>query len=55
MPYWATEISKLLAWPGRDFGRTQQDLGRLQALEQHGHDSLDQLKDSCISVGSRIY
>src|SRR6266581_2963700 len=32
MPYWAGEIEKLLAAPGENFGRTQQDERRLQAI-----------------------
>jgi DinB family protein len=46
MPYWANEISRLLAHPGQNFGRTQQDAGRLRALEEHGRDSLAQDKES---------
>jgi uncharacterized damage-inducible protein DinB len=46
MPYWADQISKLLARPGQNFGRTQQDAGRLQAIEQHGQDSLAQVKEA---------
>jgi uncharacterized damage-inducible protein DinB len=46
MPYWADEISKLLARPGQNFGRTQQDAARLQAIEQHGRESLAQVKEA---------
>jgi uncharacterized damage-inducible protein DinB len=46
MPYWAEEISKLLASPGQNFGRTQQDAARLQAIEQHGQDSLAQVREA---------
>ena len=44
MPYWANEIGKLVARPGQNFGRTQQDEGRLQAIDEHSRDSLAQIK-----------
>src|SRR5713226_5375709 len=44
MPYWAGEIEKLVAEPGRNFGRTMQDAGRLQAISEHGSDSLQQIR-----------
>jgi len=44
LPYWANEIEKLVANPGRNFGRTQQHEGRLQAIDEHGGDSLEQIK-----------
>lgn len=44
MPYWANEIEKLVATPGQNFGRTAQNEGRLQAIREHGSDSLDQIK-----------
>src|SRR5437899_2661547 len=43
MPYWANEIEKLVANPGRNFGRTAQDEGRLRAIKEHGRDSLEQI------------
>src|SRR5258706_11027295 len=44
MPYWAGEIEKLVAAPGENFGRTAQDEGRLGAINEHGSDSLGQIK-----------
>src|SRR6266699_6017258 len=44
MPYWAGEIEQLVAAPGRNFGRTQQDEGRLKAISEHGSDSLDEIR-----------
>ena len=44
MPYWAGEIEKLLAEPGRNFGRTPQDVGRLQGISEHEMDSLKGIK-----------
>ena len=44
MPYWAGEIEKLVTTPGENFGRTQQDEGRLRAVSKHGADSLEQIK-----------
>lgn len=45
MPYWGHEIEKLVAHPGQNFGRTAQDERRLGAIEEHGHDSLGQIKE----------
>ncbi|MBE3561746.1 MAG: DinB family protein [Ktedonobacteraceae bacterium] len=44
MPYWADEIAQLVAEPGRRFGRTQQHEGRLRAISEHGHDTLQAIK-----------
>jgi uncharacterized damage-inducible protein DinB len=44
MPYWAGEIEKLIAEPGRNFGRTPQDVGRLQGISEHEKDSLKGIK-----------
>ena len=44
MPYWSDEVAKLVAQPGRNFGRTMDDEGRQAALREHGHDSLVQLR-----------
>src|SRR5437764_15114915 len=44
MPYWANEIEKLVAVPGQNFGRTVQQEARLQALRDHGTDSLAQIR-----------
>jgi uncharacterized damage-inducible protein DinB len=46
MPYWANEIEKLVAAPGQNFGRTMQHAGRLQAISEHGSDSLEQIRSS---------
>src|SRR5215469_3750346 len=45
LPYWGKEIAKLVAHPGQNFGRTQQDEGRLRAIAEHGSDSLAQVRD----------
>jgi len=44
MPYWADEIEKLVAAPGKNFGRTMQDERRLQAINVHGSDNLGQIR-----------
>ena len=44
MPYWANEIEKLVAHPGQNFGRTQQDERRLKGISEHERDSLEQIK-----------
>jgi len=46
MPYWANEIEKLVAAPGQNFGRTMQHAGRLQAVSEHGLDSLEQIRSA---------
>src|SRR5205814_195509 len=42
--YWADEAVKLVADPGRNFGRTQQDEKRLRAISEHKLDTLLQVK-----------
>ena len=44
MPYWAGEIEKLHAEPGCEFGRTHEDVGRLQGISEHEMDSLKGIK-----------
>ena len=44
MPYWAKEIAELVATPGKNFGRTMQDEGRLRAIRDHARDTLAQIK-----------
>ena len=44
MPYWAGEIEKLLTEPGCEFGRTHEDVGRLQGISEHEMDSLSSIK-----------
>ena len=44
MPYWAGEIEMLVAEPGRNFGRTPQDVGRLNGISEHEMDSLKGIK-----------
>ncbi len=44
MPYWAAEITKLVAQPGQNFGRVASDEGRLAALREHRRDSLAQAR-----------
>jgi len=40
MPYWADESAKLVAQPGKNFGRTKEGEARIRAIEEHKHDSL---------------
>lgn len=44
MPYWGEEVAKLVAQPGRNFGRTMQHEGRQAALREHGRDTLEQAR-----------
>jgi DinB superfamily len=44
MPYWAGEIEKVIAEPGYEFGRTPEDMGRLQGISEHEMDSLSSIK-----------
>jgi uncharacterized damage-inducible protein DinB len=50
MPYWAHEADGVARSPGKAFGRTHDDPGRIGAITQHGHESIDaivpQLRDS---------
>lgn len=40
MPYWANEAVKLVAEPGRNFGRTKEDQARQAAIREHAGDTL---------------
>jgi uncharacterized damage-inducible protein DinB len=44
MPYWANEAVKLVAEPGRRFGRVETNERRIKEIAAHAHDSLDQIK-----------
>ncbi len=46
MPYWAGEIEKLVAQPGSNFGRTPEDVGRLQGISEHEMASLSKIKEA---------
>jgi len=46
MPYWAGEIEKLVAEPGSNFGRTPEDVGRLQGISEHEMASLSKIKEA---------
>ncbi len=54
MPYWAGEIEKVVAAPGQNFGRTMQHAGRLQAIDEHGRDSLEQVKAALPASYTRL-
>lgn len=41
LPYWAGVAAQVAATPGQPLGRTHDDPGRLGAISEHGHDSLD--------------
>ena len=43
MPYWGSEIAKLVAHPGQNFGRTMQHEGRLRFIEEHQRDTIPQI------------
>ena len=44
MPYWGDQVAGLVAHPGQNFGRVQQDERRLKEIRDHAHDSLAQIK-----------
>ena len=46
MPYWGSEIEKLVANPGQPFGRVASDPIRNKAIEDHGHDQLAPTRDA---------
>lgn len=43
MPYWAHQAEAIVAHPGKPFGRTHDDPDRIAAVDQHGHDRLDEI------------
>ncbi|MGH2495688.1 MAG: DinB family protein [Ktedonobacteraceae bacterium] len=44
MPYWGDQVARLVAHPGQNFGRVQQDERRLKEIRDHAHDTLAQIK-----------
>lgn len=54
MSYWAGEIEKLVAAPGQNFGRTMQHEGRMRAVNEHGRDSLVQIKEALPGSYARL-
>jgi hypothetical protein len=54
MPYWSGEIEKLVAEPGMNFGRTQQDEGRLRGISEHEKDSLAYIKTALPGSYARL-
>ncbi len=40
MPYWGSQIEKLVAQPGQNFGRVMTDPDRVRYIQEHGHDTL---------------
>ncbi len=54
MPYWAGEIEKLVAEPGRNFGRTMQNEGRLRGISEHETDSLEDIKKALPGSYARL-
>src|SRR5712692_11417111 len=54
MPYWAGEIEKLVADPGRNFGRTAQDEGRLRGISEHEKDRLSSIKAALLVSYARL-
>ena len=41
LPFWAHQAESIARHPGSAFGRTHDDPGRVGAIEQHGHDSIE--------------
>src|SRR5205809_405444 len=54
MPYWGVVSESLVATPGQNFGRTMQHAGRLQAIDEHGRDSLKQVKAALPASYARL-
>lgn len=46
MPYWANEAVKLVAEPGRNFGRVKEDQARQAAIRDHAGDTLAWAKET---------
>lgn len=47
--FWSGEVGKIQATPGAKVGRTLEDTGRLQAVEAHGHDSVETLRNRFVT------
>jgi uncharacterized damage-inducible protein DinB len=45
LPYWAHQAERIAQAPGEPFGRLHDDPGRLGAIEQHGHDAAEVVRD----------
>ena len=54
MPYWGDQVAKLVAHPGQNFGRVQQDERRLKEIRDHAHDTLAQIKSLLPASYSRL-
>jgi hypothetical protein len=54
MPYWADEIEKLVEKPGSSFGRTPEDVGRLQGISEHEMASLSKIKEALPGSYARL-
>src|SRR5712691_7342554 len=44
LPYWLDQFSKVIAEPGRSFGRTAEDEGRIAAIRDHRHEALSKMR-----------
>jgi uncharacterized damage-inducible protein DinB len=45
LPYWAHQAEGIARVPGQPFGRLHDDPGRLGAIEQHGQDAAEVVRD----------
>ncbi|HZS75082.1 MAG TPA: DinB family protein [Ktedonobacteraceae bacterium] len=54
LSYWANEVAALVAEPGKNFGRTMQHEGRLAAIRDHAHDTLEQIKSALPASYGRL-
>jgi hypothetical protein len=54
MPFWAGEVAKVVAEPGRIFGRTAEDEGRLRGISEHENDSLENVRTALPGSFARL-
>jgi hypothetical protein len=54
MPYWAGEFEELVAEPGSNFGRTHEDVGRMQGIKAYEMDSLSEIKKALPGSYARL-
>lgn len=55
LPYWGSEIEKLVAHPGQNFGRTQENEGRLRAIAEHSKDTLAEIRAAFPKSYARLW
>lgn len=47
--FWSNDVRRIQAEPGIKVGRTAEHPGRLQAVQDHGHDSIEAFRDRFVT------